>query len=598
MKIFMFHDIINPKTESLSTRRLEIKGLLHISQFEEKIDYLQKKYTFLSLKDFYKKNYDEANWENYCILTFDDGLKNQYANAYPVLKKRGIPAAFFISGCGIQEHFVTVTHKIQFLLYECDINLIFEEVRLYLEKKVGNVLDIWNEKSKTSLKNNTWNSKQIFLTNILRENENRDFVNELFQRFFCEPRGLNESEISDLFYMNRAEIEELRENGMDIGGHGFYHEFEKDSCEMRRIRDFMSDLCKSDFFYSYPNGKIDNQIREFCSIGLTTENRSVNNTDDLLLLPRINCVNIPNTKKIVLCGVQQQGLDICKFLINNNIHISCLVTISRESSEKNRASGWVDYSQFAKDHDIQLYLAKSYTLKTDQDLLFFKEQSFDILLLGGWQRLLPENILHTLRFGAIGQHGSSELLPRGRGRSPINWSILMNRKRIIWNIFFITPGIDDGDIIDCRVIEITPHDTVETIYYKVSIIIKQMYLECIPKIFAGSLVLKKQVGLATFYERRTEEDGRIDWKKSVHEIYNLVRCVTKPYPGAYTTNGLSKIKIWKAQPFDQNILYTSSALGEVVEIFENGDYLVNCCDGTLLITNYSGGSVYIGDQLS
>ena len=70
------------------------------------------------------------------------------------------------------------------------------------------------------------------------------------------------------------------------------------------------------------------------------------------------------------------------------------------------------------------------------------------MILGGWQRLVPDKILKTLKYGGLGQHGSSEFLPKFRGRSPLNWSIIMGKRRLIWNLFVMTSGIDDGDIVD------------------------------------------------------------------------------------------------------------------------------------------------------
>ena len=93
-------------------------------------------------------------------------------------------------------------------------------------------------------------------------------------------------------------------------------------------------------------------------------------------------------------------------------------------------------------------------------------------------------------------------------------------------------------------------------------------------------------------------DGLIDWEKSISDIYNLVRAVTKPYPGAFTYNGFDKIFIWKAQPFDKNILYTNKSLGEVVEVFDDNTFIVNCCDGTILVTEHTANNIYKGDILS
>ena len=80
------------------------------------------------------------------------------------------------------------------------------------------------------------------------------------------------------------------------------------------------------------------------------------------------------------------------------------------------------------------------------------------------------------------------------------------------------------------------------------------------------------------------------------EIYNLIRAVTRPYPGAFSFNKNQKLSIWNAQPFDTKIIYQSQP-GEIVEKFSTGDFVVNCIDGLLLITDYDG-EVNVGDILN
>ena len=62
------------------------------------------------------------------------------------------------------------------------------------------------------------------------------------------------------------------------------------------------------------------------------------------------------------------------------------------------------------------------------------------------------------------------MLPRGRGRSPISWSILQNRKRIVWNLFRIVPGVDDGPILESETFDINEWDDIETLGFKCSIV--------------------------------------------------------------------------------------------------------------------------------
>ena len=144
--------------------------------------------------------------------------------------------------------------------------------------------------------------------------------------------------------------------------------------------------------------------------------------------------------KIVICGIQQQAIEIMSYLRSQNIKVTHIVTISYETAVKNKSeTTWVSYEDYAKENDIQIYYAKSYSFKSTDDINYFKEQEFDLLLLGGWQRLISQEIIDTLRFGGIGQHGSSEFLPKNRGRSPLNWSIILGKKKI--DLEYILPRL-------------------------------------------------------------------------------------------------------------------------------------------------------------
>lgn len=293
-----------------------------------------------------------------------------------------------------------------------------------------------------------------------------------------------------------------------------------------------------------------------------------------------------NSLKIALCGIHGQGLEIAEFLGDSGCPVSHFITLSRDRAERNRAAGWVCYRNSAKRLGIPLYEAATYSLKDEADLKFFSEQQFDLIVLGGWQRLLPAAILETLRIGAIGQHGSSEYLPRGRGRSPLNWSVVQGRERLVWNLFLITPGVDDGPIVDTEIFQITPWDDAKTLYYKVGVVVKFMLARTIDRIANGKLELAVQQGVPTYYPSRTPEDGKIDWTGSLLSTHNLIRAVTRPYPGAFTFSRGEKVFIWKAQPFDSFLtVYAGRPPGEVVEVFSEGEFVVACPDGLLLITD-------------
>jgi len=300
----------------------------------------------------------------------------------------------------------------------------------------------------------------------------------------------------------------------------------------------------------------------------------------------INIVDLTNKNKLVMCGCAESGWYVVRYLLKIGVKFSYFVTIDEITAKKNNVSGYKSFSDLAEIYGVPIYYVKTYTLKSEEDLNFFQEHSFDLLIQGGWQRLFPDAVLKTLRVGAVGCHGSSDFLPQGRGRSPINWSLIEGKQRFIMHYFLIKPGIDDGDVFHYEIFDINQWDTCRTLYYKNSMLTMKTLNAWIPRLLSGSFQALPQKGNPTYYPKRTPEDGLIDWSKSVFEIYDFIRAITEPYPGAFTFINSTKVTIWKAQPFDSRLTFWDAQVGEILEIFDNGDFVVSCNSGLLLITEY------------
>jgi methionyl-tRNA formyltransferase len=286
----------------------------------------------------------------------------------------------------------------------------------------------------------------------------------------------------------------------------------------------------------------------------------------------------------VLCGCLPLGKDITRYLAANGARVDHLVSLSAADAERHSVANYAAYDDLAAELEIPLYLAESYALTGDRDLRFFRDGRFDVLLMGGWQRLFPEAVLKTLAVGGIGIHGSSEFLPVGRGRSPVNWSLIEGKRRFIQQLFLMQTGADDGDVISYDAFDINEWDDCHTLHEKSAIVSKRLMLEILTRLReGGTLPATPQRGEPSYYPKRTPEDGAIDWSRTVFDIYNLVRALTHPFPGAFSYLRGEKAFIWRAQPFDTRITYLGRAYGEVVERFESGEFVVNCHSGLLLV---------------
>ena len=170
-------------------------------------------------------------------------------------------------------------------------------------------------------------------------------------------------------------------------------------------------------------------------------------------------------KNIVIFGCK----NTTRYLINslvNNFKISHIVTISSEKNNKINIPDFTDLTDLSIKYKIPIYYCKKYSLKDNQDIDYLKSIKIDIAFVIGWQRLIPEDLLSNVKIGFFGMHGSSSNLPKGRGRSPMNWSIIEGRNHFYTNLFKYNPGVDDGDIVDTVKFSISEKDTAETMHYK------------------------------------------------------------------------------------------------------------------------------------
>lgn len=287
-----------------------------------------------------------------------------------------------------------------------------------------------------------------------------------------------------------------------------------------------------------------------------------------------------------MCGCHEAGWYLVRDLLLEGMRFDYFVSLTPSQAEEYQVSGYKDFTDLAETYSIPVYYPQTYTLKSEQDRAFFQKNRFDLLIQGGWQRLFPEQVIQTLSIGAIGIHGSPDFLPKGRGRSPMNWALIQNKKRFMMHLFFIEPGVDDGAIIDIEPFDINEFDNIRTLYYKYSIVKKRMLLRSLPLILSGTIQTMPQVGEPSYYPKRTPEDGHIDWENmDVWEIYNLVRAVTRPYPGAFGMIDNRKYLIWECQIFDTRITYPDAAYGTIVERFDR-DLIVNCRGGLMLLKDY------------
>ena len=301
--------------------------------------------------------------------------------------------------------------------------------------------------------------------------------------------------------------------------------------------------------------------------------------------------------KVTIFGVKETTKIIVEYLYNNGIKVDLIVSIDPSVLEKNVVSDYMDLENIAKSIGAEYYCTKDYALKTLDDG-FFQKNDFEIGLVYGWQRLIPEAIINKFSKGLFGFHASPDILPKGRGRSPLNWAIILGKTTLYNHFFKYVSEADAGDVYSITEFEITPHDTILTLLYKSLLIAKKETLQLIHDTNAGLLKLIPQTGEPSYFKKRSPEDGLIHFDtSSTSDIVNLIRGVTKPFPGAFCfTEQGQKIIIWEAWAFDCFIDFSNYQLGEVIDNLYNMP-VIKTKDGSILLKNYEGDILRPKDKL-
>ncbi len=156
----------------------------------------------------------------------------------------------------------------------------------------------------------------------------------------------------------------------------------------------------------------------------------------------------------------------------------------------------------------------------------------DFLFSFYYRNLLDEPILQTARKAALNMHGS--LLPRYRGRAPVNWAVLNGERETGATLHYMVARADAGDIVDQLAVPILEDDDARQVMAKVTQAAETVLTRTLPALAAGTAPRRLQnLAEGEYCGRRTPEDGRIDWSASAERIHNLVRAIAPPYPGAF-----------------------------------------------------------------
>lgn len=228
----------------------------------------------------------------------------------------------------------------------------------------------------------------------------------------------------------------------------------------------------------------------------------------------------------------------------------------------------------------------------DNEVEVVRKLEPDLIFSFSYRSIIPESILTLAPLGAYNIHGA--LLPCYRGRACINWAVLNGETRTGATLHHMVARVDEGRIVDQEAVPIDPDDTAHDVFKKLIPVTGRILRRSLPAILAGEAYGTEQdESQATYFGRRRPEDGLIEWSRKAQEIHNLVRAVTHPFPGAFSSLDGRKLFVWKTQPHPEEECRTPGV------VVSSSPLKIGTGKGVLLVerAQWSDGRELEGDEL-
>jgi len=255
--------------------------------------------------------------------------------------------------------------------------------------------------------------------------------------------------------------------------------------------------------------------------------------------------------------------------------------VTRRSSSFN--ADFASLEPLAEKNDIPCFIA------TDNDqanmAAWIYERRPEVGYCFGWSYLLNSEVLSIPELGFIGFHPTK--LPRNRGRHPLIWALVLGLEETASSFFFMEEGADTGDLLSQRNLPIHWEDDARSLYDRLMNVAEEQIATFTPQLAAREFSRNPQNDeKANYWRKRSREDGKIDWRMSSRSVYNLVRALTHPYPGAHCTINRGEIKVWSADVVDDEFEDIDHLEPGKVLASDAGHIAVKCGEGVVEIQEH------------
>lgn len=282
--------------------------------------------------------------------------------------------------------------------------------------------------------------------------------------------------------------------------------------------------------------------------------------------------------KIIFMGTPEFSVSCLSALIGHGRHeVLAVVTQPDKPVGRSKKLTFPPVKQIAVNNNIEVLQPEK--IKNKEFVQILADFGADIFIVAAYGQILSEEILSLPRYGCINVHAS--LLPKYRGASPIQSAIIGGETTTGVTIMQMDKGLDTGDMLYKKEIEIDKQDTGGSLHDKLSAVGAAALIEALDLIEKNKITPEKQNDeLATCTPLLDREAGHIDWSKTPRQIVDLVRGLD-PWPGAYTIYNGEKIKVWKAEQCGQA---PSESFGEIIKASKSEGICVSTNGGAVLIT--------------
>ena len=275
----------------------------------------------------------------------------------------------------------------------------------------------------------------------------------------------------------------------------------------------------------------------------------------------------------MLFAYHEMGYACMEALLKMGTPIAALFT---HRDDPHEGIWWRSCAELAAQHGIRAHIDESVEVAFEK----VGESKPSIIYSFSYRHLIPERVLELAPLGAFNLHPS--LLPAYRGRAPVNWVLVNGEREAGVTLHHMVARADAGDIVGQRAVAIDDSDNALTLYRKLVPLGVELIDKLHPKIVADTAPRRKMdIAKGSYFGRRKPEDGRIDWRWPARRIFNLVRAVTHPYPGAFCFVGGRKLMVWEAKIGAES--GSRGAPGRVVGEMADGALEVAAGEGSLIV---------------